>query len=422
MVGEQRACAVVYASAFAVNIALCVVLIPLFGVAGAAIAISGAMILEAALLLRRRASSASACTCSSGGRKAAQRHDARTRRADRAGARARRRCAAPRRGRPRRMEAARRAWPRSRDEWRDLVGRALEPNVFYDPAFALPAAPRVRRGCRRRAGVVEDRPRLIGLFPARIERRYGVMATLTGWTHPYAPFGVPLVDRDEADAAIVALPRSCRGRDEAAQAPDAAADRAPKVRSRRRCRACWCGVAARWNDFGAHARALLAPAASRKTISITRRREEAQGAAPPAPPAARARARSSSRSAREPDAIAAARSSDYLALEAAGWKGRAGSAAARHAAIRSVHAEAVTALAAEGRRAHRPADAGRPSARRDRSRCAAATPRGSGRSPTTRSSRAPRPACSSRSTSPKRSARRRRHRARRQLRHRRTIR
>jgi len=41
---------VVYASAFATNIVLCVVLIPLFGVAGAAVAISGAMILEAVLL------------------------------------------------------------------------------------------------------------------------------------------------------------------------------------------------------------------------------------------------------------------------------------------------------------------------------------------------------------------------------------
>ena len=50
MVGEQRACAFVYASSFAANIALCVVLIPLFGVAGAAIAISGAMVLEAVLL------------------------------------------------------------------------------------------------------------------------------------------------------------------------------------------------------------------------------------------------------------------------------------------------------------------------------------------------------------------------------------
>ena len=50
MVGEQRACAMVYAAAFATNLILCVVLIPLFGVAGAAIAISSAMILEATLL------------------------------------------------------------------------------------------------------------------------------------------------------------------------------------------------------------------------------------------------------------------------------------------------------------------------------------------------------------------------------------
>jgi len=50
MVGEQRACAMVYAAAFATNIILCLVLIPFFGVAGAAIAISAAMILEATLL------------------------------------------------------------------------------------------------------------------------------------------------------------------------------------------------------------------------------------------------------------------------------------------------------------------------------------------------------------------------------------
>ena len=50
MVGEQRACAVVYGAAFSCNIALCVVLIPLFGAAGAAVAISAAMILEAVLL------------------------------------------------------------------------------------------------------------------------------------------------------------------------------------------------------------------------------------------------------------------------------------------------------------------------------------------------------------------------------------
>jgi len=57
MVGEQRACAMVYGAAFAVNIVLCVILIPLFGVAGAAVALSSAMIVESVLLFwvtRRR--------------------------------------------------------------------------------------------------------------------------------------------------------------------------------------------------------------------------------------------------------------------------------------------------------------------------------------------------------------------------------
>src|ERR1043165_7861233 len=107
---------------------------------------------------------------------------------------------------PRRVAAARIEWTSlaeladARDAWRDLATRALEPNVFYDPAFALAAAPVFGA----QAGAVAGRRggRLIGLFPARAERRYGVMATLTGWTHPYAPLGVPLVDRTEADAAI----------------------------------------------------------------------------------------------------------------------------------------------------------------------------------------------------------------------------
>jgi O-antigen/teichoic acid export membrane protein len=50
MVGEQRACASVYLAAFLTNVALCVLLIPLLGVAGAAVAISGAMVVESVLL------------------------------------------------------------------------------------------------------------------------------------------------------------------------------------------------------------------------------------------------------------------------------------------------------------------------------------------------------------------------------------
>ena len=57
MLGEQRACAAVYATAFALNLVLCVVLIPRIGVDGAAIATSTALIVESVLLFvvtRRR--------------------------------------------------------------------------------------------------------------------------------------------------------------------------------------------------------------------------------------------------------------------------------------------------------------------------------------------------------------------------------
>ena len=59
------------------------------------------------------------------------------------------------------------------------------------------------------AGLVWRRamPRqLTGFFPVAIERRrYGLrLPVLVGWTHPYGPLGTPLLDRDCADAAVVA--------------------------------------------------------------------------------------------------------------------------------------------------------------------------------------------------------------------------
>jgi O-antigen/teichoic acid export membrane protein len=50
MLGEQRACAAVYATAFVLNLVLCIVLIPRIGVAGAAVATSTALIVESILL------------------------------------------------------------------------------------------------------------------------------------------------------------------------------------------------------------------------------------------------------------------------------------------------------------------------------------------------------------------------------------
>ncbi len=50
MLGDRRPCAAIYALAFALNLALCIVLIPRFGIDGAAAATSSALVLESILL------------------------------------------------------------------------------------------------------------------------------------------------------------------------------------------------------------------------------------------------------------------------------------------------------------------------------------------------------------------------------------
>ncbi len=50
MLGEQRICAIIYAGAFALNLVLCVLLIPRLGAIGAAVATSTALVVESVLL------------------------------------------------------------------------------------------------------------------------------------------------------------------------------------------------------------------------------------------------------------------------------------------------------------------------------------------------------------------------------------
>src|SRR5262245_66567948 len=51
VIGEQRICALIYGGAFTINIVLCFVLIPPFGAAGAAVAISTALVVETIALV-----------------------------------------------------------------------------------------------------------------------------------------------------------------------------------------------------------------------------------------------------------------------------------------------------------------------------------------------------------------------------------
>ncbi len=235
------------------------------------------------------------------------------------------------------------------DDWRMLASRALDPNVFYEPGFALAAAPLF--GADARAALVWSRaPRqLVGFFPMHVERRhYGVpFAVMVGWTHPYAPLGTPLVDRDMAEPVVAAwiddlaadasLPDLMLMPLLAQSGPLATA--LADVLARRGCQA---------TSFDRHQRPLLAPGDSRadyfqRTMSskrlrnMRRRQRRLQDLGNVAIEQAT-------------DVNAIARGlDDFLSLEASGWKGRAGTAILNDERTHTFIQQAVMALGNEGK-------------------------------------------------------------------------
>jgi CelD/BcsL family acetyltransferase involved in cellulose biosynthesis len=233
-------------------------------------------------------------------------------------------------------------------EWQALARRAVEPNVFYEPAFALAAAPALAPDAGAVLVRAAGQQQLIGLFPCRIEpRRYGVrLPLLAGWAHEYGPLGTPLVDADALHPTVAAfldhvaddpkLPKLLRMPYQVEDGPVATA--LVSVMAQR---------GGRTARFDRHQRALLAPPKDRagyldaalgrkkrKELGRQRRRlDEAGGlqltfAGTPAEAA---------------EALA-----DFLALEARGWKGAAGTAATQSDAIRRFMESAVAGLAAQG--------------------------------------------------------------------------
>lgn len=236
------------------------------------------------------------------------------------------------------------------DEWRELAARAVEPNVFYEPAFALEAA--TVFGSDAGAVLVWSgtAPRkLLGLFPARIERRrYGVkLPVLVGWTHPYAPLCTPVVEHEAAEPVIAAWLDYLAGN---AQLPGLVL--LPFMPTHGPFAAALNTIVRRTQmpaaDFNAHRRAQLVSSGDgaryvERTVSKHRRRELRRNL----------RRLSDSgallfTTATAPLAIAAALN-DFIALEARGWKGEAGTAAACHGDIHRFVAAAVGGLAAEGK-------------------------------------------------------------------------
>ena len=92
------------------------------------------------------------------------------------------------------------------DRWSDLAGRALEPNVFMEPGFALSAAQHAAPAHRPLfLTITEPAPdgdiRLLGIVPLTHKNgSLGKVARL--WRPPAMALGVPLIDRDKAALVV----------------------------------------------------------------------------------------------------------------------------------------------------------------------------------------------------------------------------
>jgi CelD/BcsL family acetyltransferase involved in cellulose biosynthesis len=232
------------------------------------------------------------------------------------------------------------------DEWRCLAARALEPNVFYEPAFALAAGAVFGRDVGAALVWSGDAPKkLLGFFPARVvRRRYGLtLPVLQAWTHPYAPLGTPLVEREAADPVISAW-LAYLARDRAQPGllllPLIVEDGHFRIALTAALRRLQMPFA----DFARHSRPQLVPGDDRaayleQTISAHRHRE----------------LRRSMRRLRDLGALLLTASTapqavtreieDFFALEASGC----GTAAAHHDEVQSFMKIAIQALAAEGK-------------------------------------------------------------------------
>ena len=93
------------------------------------------------------------------------------------------------------------------DELDYLCNRTIEPNIFFNPRFLAPAMPRLEDR-EVRLAVIRDgdehRNRLRLLVPFTIEKPavpIGV-SVMRSWANPFGPLGTPLVDRDDPAGVI----------------------------------------------------------------------------------------------------------------------------------------------------------------------------------------------------------------------------
>ncbi|GGE27189.1 hypothetical protein GCM10007276_00420 [Agaricicola taiwanensis] len=327
MLGEQNRAAAIYGGVFAFNLLLNIVLVPKFGMIGSATATSLALMLESGLLFwlaKRRLGLHSFVFA---GRRppievAPAAQDLRLEECD-----------------VRQVEA-------HLEAWRDLAVRAVEPNGFYDPDFALAAARHLTGSDKVRFLLVWNGPQLEALVPVKaLTRRYIIPFPLTSVWPAYAPLSTPLLDRDRgAEAFRLALDHMAASGARACLIPRLSDAGAAAVQMT----AALTASGRRVYRLDPHARALLSvggdPVARIKDLVTAKKAKEL----------ARLRRRLA-----DLGTISIDTASDrtgvmdalerFLTLEAAGWKGRRGTALANDPGRLAFVREAFAGLALRGR-------------------------------------------------------------------------
>jgi CelD/BcsL family acetyltransferase involved in cellulose biosynthesis len=209
--------------------------------------------------------------------------------------------------------------------WRALSERAIEPNAYYLPdwALAVNASAPGRTGASALPAYDEASARLIGLLPVvSLWRACKIPLPALVTAHPYGTFCTPHLDREAADAAVAQLIREARQTGARALMLREVSLDGPAMRA----------FAQRLEGEHLHARVLQSHV--RACLDATRDGEELLREAlgnKKLKELRRQRQRLSAHgavrfdAARSPDQVASAIEA-FLALEASGWKGRRGTA------------------------------------------------------------------------------------------------
>lgn len=228
--------------------------------------------------------------------------------------------------------------------WPALAASALSNNPFFDPAFLVPAANALRADIEILASRGFD-GQIGGLMPLTETRLGHVAPALSLWVHDYGPLGTPVVARNGAASHVASLIEAALDRAGPAKPlllPELAVD--DPVATMILAVARQAGRAVTWLDR--YARAGLDRTANGidpKAALIRKRRREY---------ARLLRRLADIGPVRVEHAVTTeavlARFDDYVALEGAGWKGRAGTAMANSPAIVDFARTALADLAPRG--------------------------------------------------------------------------